>query len=138
MNNSFNTIFSILFQSFLSYSSEKEKQQKISTISNNIFKHFKSKYSGGNNSFQVINACTVIAFRDQIAFEFKSVIEKTDLIPNEQKQQFFDTIVNHHYTDESELNTIIHSFWREHCEFKNFSIRNLTELFFNNALHYLK
>lgn len=131
-------IFNKLFQVFLSKDSKTKQQKKISEISNSMFRNFKKQHPYINSSHETAyNACIHIAFHNQISKEFQLIVEKTDLIENNQKQAFFNEFVNYEYTDHSVLNSLLDQFWKDYCEYKKYSFRSLTELFFEHSEKYL-
>lgn len=138
MTTSLKSSFVTLFQSFVSFSSEKEKQAKISNVSNSIFRSFKKQHPVIDSSHQAAyNACIHIAFHNQIMEEMKTMVQKTDLISAHEKESFLIEFIGDHYTSHSVLNSLLHNFWKEHCDYKNYSFRYLTELFFTHAHKYL-
>ena len=131
-------IFNQLFQNFLSKDSKIKQQKKISEISNSMFRNFKKQHPYINSSHETAyNSCIHIAFHTQILKEFQLIIEKTNLIENNEKQAFFNEFVNYEYTDDSILSSILQFFWKEHCEYKKYSFRYVTELFFEYSEKYL-
>lgn len=138
MTASLKSSFVTLFQSFASFSSEKEKQTKISNVSNSIFRAFKKQHPVIDSSHQAAyNACIHIAFHNQIVQELRTIVQKTDLISAHEKESFLIEFIGDHYTDQSILNSLLHNFWKDHCEYKNYSFRYLTELFFTHSIKYL-